>query len=107
VWLRPDGQQMTPADWNEPFAHAVGVTAPGGRFTLLVNAWWQPLTFRLPTELRGERLSVLVDTSRDHGPTRPRPGRRGRRGRKVADAARAEHASAIDVFRIAGLRLTS
>ena len=70
VWLRPDGQQMTPADWNEPFAHAVGVTAPGGRFTLLVNAWWQPLTFRLPTELRGERLSVLVDTSRDHGPTR-------------------------------------
>jgi glycogen operon protein len=64
-WLRPDGEQMSPDDWNEPFAHAVGLTAPGGRFTLLINAWWEPLSFRLPAEIRGESLSSLVDTARD------------------------------------------
>jgi glycogen operon protein len=63
VWLRPDGEPMTATDWNEPFAHAMAVTAPGGTFTFLVNAWWEPLSFRLSTQLRGERLSVLVDTS--------------------------------------------
>ncbi|MBV9592492.1 MAG: glycogen debranching protein GlgX, partial [Actinobacteria bacterium] len=68
VWLRPDGEPMSPADWNEPFAHAVAVTAPAAGFALLVNAWWEPLAFRLPSDLRSERLSVLVDTSQDHGP---------------------------------------
>jgi glycogen operon protein len=56
---------MTPDDWNESFAHAVAVTAPGRRFTLLVNGWWEPLSFRLPTEIRGESLSTLVDTARE------------------------------------------
>jgi isoamylase len=65
LWLRPDGEQMTPDDWNEPFAHAVSLTVPGGRFTLLVNAWWESLSFRLPPEIRGEPLSSLVDTARD------------------------------------------
>jgi isoamylase len=63
VWLRPDGQPMTPADWNAPFAHAVAVTSSGGRLMLLVNAWSEPLTFRLPPEWRGERVSARVDTS--------------------------------------------
>jgi isoamylase len=65
LWLRPDGEQMTSGDWNESFAHAVAVTAPGGRFTLLVNAWWEPLSFHLPTEVRGESLFSLVDTARE------------------------------------------
>jgi isoamylase len=65
IWFRPDGEPMTPDDWNEPFAHAVGLTAPNGRFTLLLNAWWEPLSFRLPADLRGESLSALVDTARD------------------------------------------
>jgi glycogen operon protein len=65
LWLRPDGEQMTPDDWNDSSAHAVAVTAPGARFTLLINAWWEPLSFRLPAELRGESLSSLVDTARD------------------------------------------
>jgi isoamylase len=69
VWLRPDGEPMSAADWNEPFAHAVAVTGSDGRLMLLVNAWWEPLTFRLPAALCGERLSVLVDTSRDQGTT--------------------------------------
>lgn len=56
---------MTADDWNESFAHAVAVTAPGGRFTLLVNAWWEPVSFRLPPEVRGAPLSSLVDTARE------------------------------------------
>jgi glycogen operon protein len=64
LWLRPDGEQMTPDDWTEPFAHAVAVTAPGGPFALLVNAWWEPLTFRLPPDVRGWDLASLVDTAR-------------------------------------------
>lgn len=39
---------MASDDWNKSFAHAVAVTAPGGRFALLVNAWWEPPTFHLP-----------------------------------------------------------
>jgi pullulanase/glycogen debranching enzyme len=69
-WLRPDGDPMSPTDWNEPFAHAIAVAAPDGRLTVLVNSWWGPLSFRLPTLLRSERLSVLVDTSSDGGPAR-------------------------------------
>jgi glycogen operon protein len=74
VWLRPDGGEMTPGDWNDPSAHAVAISAPGGRFTLLVNAWWEPLAFRLPAVADGEALSMLVDTAgegdavRDLGP---------------------------------------
>jgi isoamylase len=68
-WLRPDGQPMTPGDWNEPFAHAVAVAPSAGSAALLVNAWWEPLTFHLPARLRGEPLTVLVDTSPDPGPS--------------------------------------
>jgi|HubBroStandDraft_6_1064221.scaffolds.fasta_scaffold52921_3 hypothetical protein len=32
LWLRPDGGQMTSEDWNDPVAHAVAITAPGGPF---------------------------------------------------------------------------
>jgi isoamylase len=65
VWLRPDGDPMTPDDWSKSFAHSVAVTAPGGRFTMLINAWWQPLSFRLPPGLRGQPLSSIVDTARE------------------------------------------
>ena len=70
VWLRPDGEAMSQGDWNEPFARAVAVGAPAARFALLVNAWWEPLSFRLPAEFRGGRLSVVLDTSRHGRPAR-------------------------------------
>jgi pullulanase/glycogen debranching enzyme len=65
VWRRPDGEPMTPEDWNDSVAHAVAVTGPGARYTLLVNAWWDPLSFHLPAEIRGGPVCALVDTSRD------------------------------------------
>ena len=70
LWLRPDGEPMADGDWNDSDAHAVAVTAPRARYMLLLNAWWEPLSFHLPAEIRGESLSALVDTSRDGGATR-------------------------------------
>jgi glycogen operon protein len=62
-WLRPDGGRMTDADWAESFARAVAVTSATGPLTLLFNAWWEPLTFRLPERLQASAMSTLVDTS--------------------------------------------
>ncbi len=64
-WLRPDGSEMTDADWSESFARAVAVTSATGSLMLLFNAWWEPLTFQLPERLRGESMSTLVDTAGD------------------------------------------
>jgi pullulanase/glycogen debranching enzyme len=45
-------------DWTNPEARAVAVTVPGA--VLLVNAWWEPLRFRLPDDRDWE---VAVDTA--------------------------------------------
>jgi isoamylase len=73
LWLRPDGEQMTADDWNTPFARAVAVSPADHRFLLLVNGWWEPLTFTLPAPLRQQRLSVAVDTTPQSGPARLGP----------------------------------
>ena len=39
------------------------MTSANGPLMLLVNAWWEPLTFRLPERLRTSAMSVLVDTA--------------------------------------------
>jgi isoamylase len=68
IWMRPDGQSMTAADWNVPFAHAITLAAPQGQHILPINGWWEPLTFRLPDFTQNERLTVVVDTSDVHAP---------------------------------------
>jgi isoamylase len=73
-WLRPDGEQMTADDWNTPFARALGASPADHRFLLLVNAWWEPLTFTLPAPLRQQHLSVAVETTPRSGPARVGPG---------------------------------
>jgi isoamylase len=55
-WLRPDGGPMTDGDWANPDARAVAVVLP--RAALLVNAWWEPLTFALPGD-----WTVRLDTA--------------------------------------------
>jgi glycogen operon protein len=69
TWYRPDGSPMTGADWSEPFARAVAAAPPTNAFVLLVNAWWEPLTFTLPEQLRGISWSAVVDTADGHGPS--------------------------------------
>jgi isoamylase len=58
AWLRPDGAAMQPADWRDANARAVAVGSSGG--LLLVNAWWEPLTFRLPGD---HGWTVEIDTA--------------------------------------------
>ncbi len=62
-WLRPDGEPMTAADWTASFARALTAASSAGTFLFLVNAWWEPLTFSVPAQLRNSCLSVAVDTS--------------------------------------------
>ena len=63
TWVRPDGFEMTDEDWTAPFARALAVTSTDQRFLLLVNAWWESLTFRLPSPLGTKELLVVIDTS--------------------------------------------
>jgi glycogen operon protein len=58
AWLRPDGAAMQGADWSDPGARAVAVATVGG--ALLINAWWEPLTFRLPSD---GGWAVEIDTA--------------------------------------------
>ena len=59
---------MTDADWSEPFARAVAAAPPTNAFVLLINAWWEPLTFILPEQLHGISWSAVVDTADGSGP---------------------------------------
>ena len=59
-WLRPDGEEMTPGDWDDPGRRAVCVCLSGADPTiqLLLNAGAEPETF----EMGGRRWRVLADT---------------------------------------------
>jgi glycogen operon protein len=58
VWRRPDGTAMQAGDWRDANARAVAVGGSAG--LLLVNAWWEPLTFRLPDD---HDWTVELDTA--------------------------------------------
>jgi len=79
VWLKPDGTEMTDADWNNDFARSLGVFLAGSRlgdtdergrpvvdsnFILLFNAHDGPLPFALPA-FDGSGWNVLLDTARE------------------------------------------
>jgi isoamylase len=82
AWFTPLGTPMTTADWEDPGSRAVGVMIDGdtypdrdregrplvdGDLLLLVNAWWQELSFTVPA---GDWRTV-VDTfagTADPGP---------------------------------------
>ena len=68
VWLRPDAQPMTAADWNAPSARAITIAGPQGEHVLLINGCAEPVTFRLPDAVQNARMAVLLDTSVAHVP---------------------------------------
>ncbi|EYF06221.1 glycogen debranching protein GlgX [Chondromyces apiculatus] len=76
-WFRPDGQEMTDADWQMTFArslavfiHGEGIPSPDpyGRrviddsFFLIFNAHWEPLDLQMPPALEGG-WEKLMDTA--------------------------------------------
>jgi isoamylase len=85
-WFRPDGRQMTDADWGVGYAKSLGVLMNGaslsdqdrhGRqvadssFYLAFNAWEEPLQFRLPGPEWGGPWRVVVDTADSKPVERP------------------------------------
>jgi glycogen operon protein len=97
AWFRPDGIEMTDADWNVGYAKSLAVWLNGSSITdvgangdividdsfyLLFNAWNEELDFCLPSARYGAAWEVVLDTGDDA------PGRQRRRalrpGSKVA-----------------------
>jgi glycogen operon protein len=77
-WFRPDGTLMTGSDWEVGYAKSLAVFLNGssraepdrhGRlvadvsFYLALNAWEQPLAFRLPDQKLGGPWQVALDTA--------------------------------------------
>lgn len=78
VWLRPDGNAMTPEDWGVPHAKALGllmsgeaglmhvtergVPLPDDTFLMLMNAGDQEVTFTLPDTNGAPQWSRVFDT---------------------------------------------
>ncbi len=74
AWYRPDGDPMTQEDWASGYARAIAVGLAGGRGLLLVNAWWEPLDFHVPTAEGSGPWTVLIDTTADRQAIRPLDG---------------------------------
>ena len=81
VWLKPDGTEMTSAEWSHEFARSLGVYLSGaalaetdargrpvrdGSFLLLFNAHHEEIGFHLP-DYDGGKWLALVDTARESG----------------------------------------
>jgi isoamylase len=82
AWLRPDGHEMTPEEWEKDFARCLGMWLNGeelpetderGRplrdasFLVLFNAHHDVIDFRLPTPGDSAAWRTEVDTSFDTG----------------------------------------
>jgi glycogen operon protein len=80
AWFRPDGKDMTDADWNGTLSRAPmvflngdAIPEPGRRgervvddsFLVAFNAAPDPTTFTIPDEIYGEGWHFLLDTNDD------------------------------------------
>jgi isoamylase len=81
AWFRPDGGEMSEADWHQPNAKSFGVFLNGDAlrerddeggpirddsFLLLFNADGEPRPFTMPAERFGARWTVEIDTAGRH-----------------------------------------
>jgi glycogen operon protein len=87
-WFRPDGEEMTDADWRNEVARSLGVRLAGDAINevdergnlvvgdtllILLNAHHEFLSFVLPAHRRGVRWELVLDTRE---PTGRRKGHR-------------------------------
>ena len=86
AWLKPDGNEMTPEEWEKEFARSLGMWLYGkslpetderGRplhddsFLVLFNAHHDLIEFRLPAAAEGHRWRTESDTTFDSGEPSP------------------------------------
>jgi isoamylase len=77
-WLKPDGEEMTDADWNAAYARCLGMVLPGDQiaevgdhgerivgnsFAILFNAHDQPISFRLGARRQDVHWTCVLDTA--------------------------------------------
>jgi glycogen operon protein len=78
AWFRPDGAEMAEEDWKNPLARSLafllggdaiaGVDERGERIVgdsllVLLNAWNEEVTYRLPDVAWGREWEILLDTA--------------------------------------------
>ena len=87
TWFRPDGKEMTEEDWTNPLTRSFGLRLGGDALDevdahgqpladdtllLLINAYWEPLSFVLPAHKPGLTWETQLDTREATGKsTRP------------------------------------
>jgi glycogen operon protein len=84
-WLKPDGSEMSDADWNAGHARCLGMGLPGDQiteigergeriagdtFAILFNAHHEPISFRLGARRRDVRWTCAFDTAVPGAPSR-------------------------------------
>jgi isoamylase len=76
-WFTPGGTPMSGADWADPNARAIAIYLDGSDdpdraedgtplvdddFLVLVNSWWEPLSFVLPSTRPGAQWQAEIDS---------------------------------------------
>jgi isoamylase len=89
-WFTPSGAEMADANWSDRGARSVALFIDGSTdpdigpdgaatldhdFLMLINAWWEPLTFTMPDDLAARGWDIVCDTYD--------PARGGAAGQKV------------------------
>jgi isoamylase len=84
-WLKPDGAEMSDADWNAGYARCLGMVLPGDQitevddrgeriigdsFAVLFNAHHEPISFRLGARQREIRWTYVLGTGAPDAPPR-------------------------------------
>jgi glycogen operon protein len=83
VWLRPDGTEKEAADWNVPYAcclsflingaageyhlTAFGEPEPDDTFLAILNAYNEPVTYKLPANGNGTLWEGVINTGSETG----------------------------------------
>jgi isoamylase len=77
-WLKPDGTEMTDADWNGPHLRCICMVLPGNQiaetgergepivgnsFAILLNAHYEPIPFQLGARRRVLNWRCILDTA--------------------------------------------
>ena len=77
-WVDVDGTEMTNEQWDSSYVRCMGMLLNGERmdevdrygrrvrddiFFLMVNSYWEPLSFKLPYRPKGWKWEILIDTS--------------------------------------------